>query len=70
MKAAAKDPTYQPDPAWKGFLRVGGVLFVVSGLAGLVLTLLSSTLYRSGQPSDAMGYLQLFSQNQRLAATD
>lgn len=55
---------------WAGFVRAGGILLVATGIGGLLLLRLSSILYSSGQPTDAVGYLQLFSQHQFLASLD
>jgi hypothetical protein len=55
---------------WWGMVSGSGILLVLAGTAGLVLSLLSNVLYASGQPTDAAGYLQLFSQHQFLAYTD
>jgi hypothetical protein len=55
---------------WRGLYRLSGILLVGSGLGGLVVSRLSAHLYASGVPTDATGYLLLFSQQPLLAATD
>ena len=54
---------------WKGLFRIVGILTIMLGIAWIVVTRMTSTLYASGQPNTALGYLQLFSQNQMLAAS-
>jgi Domain of unknown function (DUF4386) len=58
------------DPRWRGLIRLSGILFILSGVGGIVVSRLSGILYASGQPTTAEGYLQLFSQHQVLAAVD
>ena len=53
-----------------GFVCAGGILMLVAGVTGIVLSWLSSIIYASGQPTDAAGYLQLFSQHRFLAFTE
>lgn len=55
---------------WGGFVSGGGILMAATGVLGLIVSWLSSMLYASGQPTDALGYLQLFSQHQFLASSD
>jgi hypothetical protein len=62
--------TSSEDARWRGLYRLSGILLVMSGAGGFVVYLLSARLYASGVPTDATGYLQLFSQHQLLAATD
>ena len=61
---------FSVDPRWRGFIRLSGILFLISGLGGFVVARLSGILYATGQPTTAVGYLQLFSQHQLLAAAD
>lgn len=71
--AAKKDKQareFWDETRWVEFVRAGGILLIASGLGGIVLARLSSLLYASGQPTDAVGYLQLFSQHQFLAPLD
>jgi Domain of unknown function (DUF4386) len=66
-----KESMFSVDLSWKGLIRLGGILLIVSGIGGTFLSpLLSARLYASGTPTDATGYLQLFSQHQLLANLD
>jgi hypothetical protein len=58
------------DPRWRGLIRLSGILFIISGVGGIIVSRLSGMLYASGTPTTAEGYLQLFSQHQLLAAAD
>jgi hypothetical protein len=68
---AFQESRFSADGSWNGLYRLGGVLLILSGIGGLFISpLLSARLYASGTPTDATGYLQLFSQHQLLAAAD
>jgi hypothetical protein len=53
-----------PEPGWKGFYRVSGVLAVITGVLGFVLMLGGASLYSAGYPGSPLAYLQLVSQHQ------
>lgn len=55
------------DEGWKTLYRVGGVLLVISGVAGQVASRMARSLYSPSYPSNAAAYLQLVSQKQLLA---
>jgi hypothetical protein len=64
---SAPEATSPGKAGWRGLYRLGGVLFVVAGLASVVASRLGSALYPSGIPDNATAYLQLISQHQALA---
>lgn len=67
----SKESRFSVDGNWRGLYRLGGVLLIISGIGGVFVSpLLSARLYASGTPTDATGYLQLFSQHQLLATLD
>jgi len=55
---------------WGAFVTGSGAFLVAAGFTGIILSLLSDVLYAPGQPTDAAGYIQLFSQHQLLAFSD
>jgi hypothetical protein len=71
QRKAVQESRFSVDPSWKGLIRLGGILLILSGIGGTFISpLLSARLYASGTPTDATGYLQLFSQHQLLAILD
>ena len=54
---------------WNGLLRNSGILAIIMGIIWVAVNFMGMTLYRSGLPTTATGFLQLFSQHQALAAT-
>jgi len=63
------EPSISGVQRWNGLLRNGGVLAIIMGVIWVAVNFMAMTLYRSGQPTTAIGYLQLFSQHPALAAT-
>jgi hypothetical protein len=55
--------------SWKGIYRPGGILFVISGIGGIVASRMVGHLYSPGYPSNPAAYLQLVAQKQLLANT-
>ena len=56
-------------PRWKGLIRISGVLAILMGILWVAVSYMSMNLYRLGLPTTTIGFLQLFSQHQALAAT-
>jgi hypothetical protein len=54
---------------WKRFIRISGVLAIIMAILWVAVSYMSMNLYRMGLPTTTIGFLQLFSQHQALAAT-
>lgn len=54
---------------WRRIFDISGILAIVLAAIWVAVSVMGSTLYKSGQPNTAIGYLQLFSHNQTLAAS-
>ena len=55
------------DQDWKGLYCVGGIMAVLTGIAGLASSRMGYLLYSAGYPSNPTAYLQLVAQKQLLA---
>jgi hypothetical protein len=56
-------------PRWSKLLHISGILAIIMGIIWVAVNFMGMALYRSGLPTTASGFLQLFSQHQALAAT-
>ena len=64
-----QNPELPAKTRWKGLFHISGILSIVLAAIWVAVSYMGSTLYRLGQPTTTLGYLQVFSQNQTLAAS-
>jgi hypothetical protein len=69
MSKETKASEPSSESRWKSLLRTSGIFAILVGILWVAVTYMSNNLYRFNYPTTVIGFLQLFSQHQVLAAS-